>query len=701
MTSLLVSLALTSAAALADWPNLANAPIGVARDGANDAALIIAIEDYVIPGVPDVPGARDNATAWRSYLKDVRGVSVVKVLTDAAASREGMLEAAGQIRARVKPGGRVWLVYIGHGAPSKERSEGLLVGADAQQNATSLYARSLPQSELLRALGARDGVPVVAVLDACFSGSTADGRLVEGLQPLLPVALLQDSAASTATVLSAGKGDQFAGPLPGLGQPAFSWLVLGAMRGWGDADGNGAVTAREAIDFANDRLAELVNDRRQEPEVVGQVDVQLGKGRERAPALDTFIAARRPSPLNVTPVAPLVTSNSDLPRGETGTVNDDIATLARAREARAAREKRLTELAAAKRAEGAATWKELSAALSEGSPTEVSIVEKYVKAWSNTQVWVQDAEGRHPRDVAIAEVDEARRWLVNTKLGRTERDWNSPSLGTMKWIPAGTFTMGSPTDETHHEKGDPASQHTVTVTRGYWMMDHEVTQAEWRTIMRDTPVATGSWQAYGTTGEAGSCGRVGIGPDLPVVCVDWHMAVEFARKASVRDGVEYALPTEAQWEYAARGGGTHPFGARAEGMELCEVANVANEQHIERYRDLVADPGADDLSGWSFTSCDDGVAGLATVRRYKPNGFGLYDMVGNVWEWTDDWSDAYPTGAVSDPRAPEPNIGLGWKIRRGGSWSRGPEHARVAYRRSSEPNLRFINVGFRLVRVQK
>ncbi len=443
--SIVLALALGSTPArAADWPKLDTAPAGAARDGANDAALLIAIEDYVIPGVPDVPGARENAAAWRSYLKDARGVPVVKVLTDAAASKEGMLEAAAQVRARVKPGGRAWVVYIGHGAPSKERDEGLLVGADAQQSATSLYARSLPQSELLRALGAEEGVPVVAVLDACFSGSTGAGRLVEGLQPLLPVSLLQGPTTRTATVLSAGKNDQFAGPLPGLGRPAFSWLVLGAMRGWGDADGNGTVTAREAVDFANDRLVELVNDRTQEPQVAGREDVILGKGRERAPVLDGLVSAAPPRVAQVVATEPPPSVTSGGSAG--GDVSADVAALKRLKALRDAREAKLGELARAKAAEGAAAWTELSGVLSDGSAAEIAVVEKYVKTWTDAKVWVDDAEGRTERAVVVASIDAAKGWLATAGKGATGGRLGEPDLGDDEVDSCGDVPDGEPSE---------------------------------------------------------------------------------------------------------------------------------------------------------------------------------------------------------------------------------------------------------------
>lgn len=150
------------------------------------------------------------------------------------------------------------------------------------------------------------------------------------------------------------------------------------------------------------------------------------------------------------------------------------------------------------------------------------------------------------------------------KAAPTGRDWVSPTLGTMKWIPPGTFVMGSPESESGRERDE--TQHEVTLTKGFWMMEHEVTQGEWETVMGSNPNATSTTYDYGR--EGGSCdyfGR-GLGSDLPVTCVDWDQASEFARRVSARDGVNYELPTEAQWEYAARGGsnGTYAGGNRAD-----------------------------------------------------------------------------------------------------------------------------------------
>lgn len=292
---------LLQAAVAADWPDLTKAPSG-SGSLSNDVALVIAVEDYW--KLPDVPGARANGEAWTAYFRS-RGIGLVKTVYDTEATKEDMLAAAEIVRGRRRDGGTAWLVFVGHGSPGD--GTGALVGADASGTASSLENRALPQSALLDALGAGEGLPVVAVIDACFSGTSASGRLTgEALQPVRPVTV----KASTATVLVAARGDQYAGPLPGLDRPAFSWLVLGAMRGWGDTDGNGTVSAQEALDWTSDRIAEHVSTRRQEPSGAGELSRPLARGSEPAPDLAALVGGARSASAPASKTAPASTAST-------------------------------------------------------------------------------------------------------------------------------------------------------------------------------------------------------------------------------------------------------------------------------------------------------------------------------------------------------------------------------------------------------
>jgi len=267
--------------ALAAPPDLSVAPAGLERDGARDVALILAVERYA--ALPPVPGAVANALDWEAYLR-ARGVRTVKVLTDNEVTPGNVLKVvAPALRGQLDSGGRVWVVFVGHGAPGPD-DHGALVGWAAQQNPQSLLDDSIPQTTLLDALGAGSGVDVVAVVDACFSGTSAEGSLTKGAMPVRGVDPGVDSSGTT-TLLVGAKGTEYAGPYPGLGRPAFSWLLLGALRGWGDADGDGAVTADEAVSWSRRQILLAVNDRKQTPEVLGPSAVALSRGIERAPDL--------------------------------------------------------------------------------------------------------------------------------------------------------------------------------------------------------------------------------------------------------------------------------------------------------------------------------------------------------------------------------------------------------------------------------
>jgi len=260
----LLSLLAALPAAAAGWPDLSAAPDG-GGGGEQDAAVVVSIEDYTF--LSDVPGAGDNARDWRSWLKITRGVPAVRVLEDSAATRNSILDAVGDATRRVGEGGTLWFVFIGHGAPSVDGADGVLVDAVAQQRVLDFYPNTISRTELMAALESGPQASTVVLLDACFSGRDGAGQiLLDGLQPALVSGAWQ---ASRATVLTAAEGDQFAGSLPGLGRPAFSYLVLGGLHGWADQDRDLAVTAAEAVDYAANALFELASDRRQIPGIQG------------------------------------------------------------------------------------------------------------------------------------------------------------------------------------------------------------------------------------------------------------------------------------------------------------------------------------------------------------------------------------------------------------------------------------------------
>jgi len=268
------------------WPDLSN-PAKAQGGGEKDAAVIVGSENYLM--VAKVPGARRNAQDWQAYLTETRNVPLEKVtlLRDNEATLEKMRKYAAKAASQVEPGGTLWFVFIGHGAPSRDGKDGLLVGVDAQQDADGLYARSLARRELLDILNKGKQARTVVLVDACFSGRSSSGEaLVAGLQPLVLTRSAMTDIDHRTILLTAAKSDQFAGPLPKAesSRPAFSYLALGALRGWA-ADANGKVTAAALIAFANKALG-LAHDRTQTPELsAGAAGAVLGLGRENSPNL--------------------------------------------------------------------------------------------------------------------------------------------------------------------------------------------------------------------------------------------------------------------------------------------------------------------------------------------------------------------------------------------------------------------------------
>ena len=277
------------------WPAIGRFTAG--RPAPYDVALIVAIEDYAYVG--DVPGATRNARAWYRYFTERRwmGSDRVTMLLDKDARDVRIRKAAARAARAATSGGTLWFVFIGHGAAARDGRTGVLIGADADQDPEMLYGRSVGQDEIARTLQSGRAGQVVMILDSCFSGKTRGGApLVRGLQPL--IALRRAAPAARLTVLSAGRSDQFAGPLPGEDRPAFSYLLLGALRGWGDRNGDGRVTAGEANDYATRALASLPIRRSQRPQLITNSPslVLADRARETAPDLVAIVQGR-PQPV--------------------------------------------------------------------------------------------------------------------------------------------------------------------------------------------------------------------------------------------------------------------------------------------------------------------------------------------------------------------------------------------------------------------
>jgi len=216
-------------------------------------------------------------------------------------------------------------------------------------------------------------------------------------------------------------------------------------------------------------------------------------------------------------------------------------------------------------------------------------------------------------------------------------------------IPAGKFDMGSPSSEVGRYDNEGPVQ-DVTISEDFYMGKYEVTQEQWRKVMGSDP-------SYFK------------GDDLPVEQISWEKVQEFIRRLNEKEGTDnYRLPSEAEWEYAARAGTTTRYSFGDDESDLGDYAwynkNSAEKTH--------------------------------PVGQRKPNSWGLYDMYGNVWEWVqDEWHDSYE-GAPSDGRAWEGRDGAD-RVLRGGRWVNDALYCRSARRDRGAPGGRASSVGFRIL----
>ena len=264
---------------------------------------------------------------------------------------------------------------------------------------------------------------------------------------------------------------------------------------------------------------------------------------------------------------------------------------------------------------------------------------------------------------------------------------------TIVVVPSGSFSMGSPITETGRYDNE-GPMHPVTFQTTFGVGVYEVTRGQFREFVEDSGHETGeacwTFEQRRWRERAERNWRYPGFPQTdqhPVVCVNWHDANQYVEWLSLKTDQQYRLPTESEWEYAARAGTTTTYywvnDMDGSGGQ-CRYANGADLRTALFWR----------------AGCDDGHEFTAAVGSYLPNPFGLHDMLGNVWEWTQDcWSDDY-SDAPSDGsayRVGQCELG----VLRGGSRYVSTEGIRAAHRFRFDPTSRNQNTGFRVVRWAK
>ncbi len=675
------------------------------------AAVIVGNRTYTDDRVPEVAYAHNDADAFKRFVTERLGYDPDNVI-DLRDATKSQLETAfgvqgnaeGLLWRYIDPSGGsdVVVFYSGHGVPGKA-GRGYLLPTDSNPDTAEL--NGYPIDLLYENLSRLQTRSTTVFLDACFSGGSPRGMLIRSASPVYVEADVSGTAAGL-TVLTAASGAQLASWDEKARHGLFTEHLLDGLYGAADADSDGQVTARETklhLDRTMTRAARREFGRVQDAGLHGDESAVLsvsspggwGSRPTLGPPPAAFTVAVEPADarvriLNIGPPyragmelaagsyqveasAPgYVTKTETVKHGTAPTVHQfalsrpgqPFTIVAEPAQARV----RLLDHAEAYRA---------GMLLPPGSYRVEASAEGFVTATETVA---------HSGEPTVRQIALRR---AGAQPGEKFRD--CPECPQMVVVPAGSFRMGSPS----HEQGrqdDEGPVHAVTFRVPFALGVHEVTVAEFGRFVDGTGHSAGNGCYTYEGGEWKE--RDGLGwrnPGFgqsgghPVACVSWDDAQAYVEWLSRRTGERYRLPSESEWEYAARAGtSTSRYWGDSESGQ-CRHANGADATLKERY------------PNWTAAACRDGQAHTAPVGSYETNGWGLHDMLGNVWEWTGDcWNASYEAA---------PRDGSAWgygdcakRVLRGGSWYGGPAGLRAANRSGDSSGLRSSGVGFRVAR---
>ena len=666
-------------------------------------ALIIGVSEYEDQRWPDLPGVLKDVEEISRILR-VHGFEIHQVLNP---TNDELEDAYSDFITQygLDEKNRLFFWYAGHGYSHKPRGrsdyQGYLVPSNAPAPEGKL--RGFKRNALSMARMQEYALDIVAkhalfLFDSCFSGS-----LFNLLNRAVPASISEKTAKSVRQFITAGKENE---TVPD--KSIFKRQFLAALGGEADGNRDGYVTGTELGMFLQDRVINYSN-KSQHPQYgkIRNPDLDKGDFVFELPKQKKKPQYQDSKPVKLPPAIDYAAFYRNLSELESkireGNVRKDMGILSQAqanynrlRSTKGAnmtllarvgkdleesfgrlyeyeREEREKERAAEQKSERQA---KIDALLKKVRKLPAS---QYRKNLEGYQQLLKLEPGNQKFKNKIVhykkKVREASAPPRHTNKGSSSRDLiagatHTNSIG-MKFalIPSGSFQMGS-------TKGDSDEKpaHRIKITRPFYLGKYEVTQGQWEEVMGSNP------------SSFKSCGR-----NCPVESVSWYDVQEFIKKLNAREGCAnhdessssgltrgtilknlqpgcYRLPTEAEWEYAARSGTNTKYywGNEIDGAYVWYGSNSSSKTH--------------------------------PVGEKNPNSWGLYDMSGNVWEWAYDWFDSayYQKSPGADPVNTST---ASYRVIRGGCWYNNPRIVRSADRLRYSPGLRYYSLGFRLLRV--
>lgn len=630
---------LTSLALAAGWPNL-ETPARSLSSAADDAAVVVGVEHYA--WLPLNVDAIRDAELFSSWLLLSRGIPADRVtrLTDATAAT--WLDAVERAAAKVGPDGTLWVYFAGHGAMAPMEGVHALLMADAGANDASVSVEGLQQ-----ALCQATAKQVVLVLDTSFAGVGRDAkplfeaRTVDAPSP--------EDAADPKVLTWIGTGPyEFPAVLDDVQHGAFTWHVVGALRGWAD----GAFGARDGVVSVEEAQAWVLRR-------LKALDLA------QTPTIDDRAQARQLTLSTLGESEPDLTGLTVTDRAS----NDPVLALERAQQVARANvhseyERQVREKF---QAEADEAWRGTYTFARGGTEDGLQALRDFLARFSAVSYSLPDGTDL---TLSASQVSEARR-LLQTR-GRSDK-----ALLDLVRIEPGKLRLGSPAGSPGRSIDE--TLHDVTLTHPFEISRTEIPQHLWATVM-------------------GSRRSARVGDTLPIEHVTWYDAIAFCNALSVMEGLTpayalrgrawtwnrdadgYRLPTEAEWTLAAQAS------ADKEGAAACGSANV---------RGLDAEDGPGEPGGLGVFECRDGFPTTSAVRAMPADPRGLYALLGNVGEWVWDAWTVWDGKPVLDPA---PELPGDTRVVKGGSYLGQPQDLRLASRRAVRANAALPDVGFRVVR---